>query len=77
MPKSMHDDDAQWIFSKVSSLHEVERLKVCEAYSNAFNKAFDAEHLPHRKAGRARFAANNRLRVYIAKKFAVFRNKRK
>ncbi len=70
MPKSIHPDDTQWVFSKVSVLHEVERLKVCQAYSNAFNKAFDSEPLPHEKDGKARFEANNRLRIYIAKKYA-------
>ena len=72
MPELMHADDAQWIFSKLSALHQDERFKVCEAYSNAFNKALEAEPLSHRKTGKARFASNNRLRIYIGKKFAVF-----
>ena len=72
MPESCHADDRQWIFSKLSALHQGERMKVCSAYTKAFNLAHDNEPLSHRKTGRARFAANNRLRVYIAKKFAVF-----
>ena len=72
MPNAMHKDDERWIFSKLSSLPQNERVKVCDAYSNAFNAAFENEPLPHRKTGKARFAANNRLRIYIAKKFAVF-----
>lgn len=72
MPRSMHKDDAQWIFSKLSTLHQGERAKVCDAYTNAFDKAFDNEPLSHRKTGKARYAANNRLRIYISKKFAVF-----
>ena len=85
MPEKMHKDDEQWIFAKLSVLskkspwksgsnegEESERFKVCVAYTNVFNSAFNEEPLPHRKTGRARYAANNRLRIYIDKKFAVF-----
>ncbi len=72
MPEHCHEDDRPWIFSKLATLVEDERFKVCAAYSKAFLLAHDNEPLSHRKTGRARFAANNRLRVYIGKKFAVF-----
>jgi len=72
MPESLHKDDEQWVFAKLSPLHQDERMKVCSAYTNVFNKTFANEPLSHRKTGRARFAANNRLRVYVDKKFAVF-----
>ena len=72
MPESCHKDDEQWIFSKLATLHQDERMKICSAYTKAFNLAHDAEPLRHRKDGKARFAANNRLRIYIGKKFAVF-----
>jgi hypothetical protein len=72
MPQHHHKDDAQWIDSKLRTLQDDEREKVCIAYSNAFIKVHEAERLPHRKDCKARFAANNRLRIYIAKKFAVF-----
>jgi len=72
MPESCHSDDRQWIFSKLSTLDQDERLKVCSAYTKALDLASRNEPLSHRKTGKARFAANNRLRIYIAKKFAVF-----
>jgi len=72
MPQHHHKDDAEWIDSKLSTLQQDERGKVCFAYNNVFVKAHNAEPAPHRKDGKARFAANNRLRIYIAKKFAVF-----
>lgn len=72
MPEVFHKDDEVWIFTKLSPINQDERWKVCSAYTNVFNKTFDAEPLSHRKTGRARFAANNRLRIYVDKKFAVF-----
>ena len=72
LPKSHHNDDKGWINTMLAPLQQDERCKVCVAYSNVFDSAFTEEKLPHRKDGKARFAANNRLRIYINKKFAVF-----
>lgn len=72
MPGHCNKDDLQWIDGKLSHLCDDERAKVAGAYSKVFNDAHNAEPQSHRKDGKARFAANNRLRIYINKKFAVF-----
>ena len=48
------------------------RAEVCAAYTKAYLEVWEAEPLSHRKHGKARFAANTRLRVFIGKRFAVF-----
>ena len=72
MPHHFHKDDGQWINGRLAPLKPDLRFKICAAYTNVFNEAMDAEPLSHRKMGKARFAANNKLRIYIAKKFKVF-----
>lgn len=69
MPHRYFKDDEQWIHLKLSPLEPDLRFNVCAAYTKVFNEAFEAEPLSHRKMGRARFAANNRLRIYFHNKF--------
>lgn len=74
MPHKMHKDDRDWIHAKLSPLEPTLRYEVCKSYTKVFEETFDAEPLPHRKMGRARYAANNRLRIYISRKFS-FKNR--
>ena len=75
MPHRYYKDDEQWIHTKLSPLDPDTRFAVCAAYTKVFTEAYDAELLPHRKMGKARFAANNRLRIYFHKKFERVFNK--
>lgn len=73
LPQYHHDHDKKWLNEKLSMcLSHLEREKVCEAYSKVYKEVFDAEPVEYRKEGRARFAANTRLRVYCGKKSRVF-----
>ena len=72
LPASHYIADAQWLNQQLGYLNDTDREKVCEAYSKAFNAAVNAEPLEHKQTNAGRFAANSRLRVYMAKRFAVF-----
>ena len=72
MPRHYHQDDAPWISAKLGTLDPSLRAEVCAAYTNAYIEVWEAEPLSYRKHGKARFAANTRLRVFIGKRFAVF-----
>lgn len=72
MPNKLHKDDEQWIHTKLSPLHPDLRYNVCRAYDKVFEETKESEQLSHRKIGKARYAANNRLRIFIEKRFAVF-----
>ena len=72
MPRHYHPDDAPWISAKLGTLDPSLRSEVCAAYAKAYLEAWEAEQIGHRKHGKARFAANTRLRVFIGKRFAVF-----
>lgn len=72
MPRYHHPDDAKIISARLGMLDPVLRSQVCDAYAKAYLEAWEAEPLSYRKHGKARFAANTRLRVFIRKRFAVF-----
>ena len=72
MPRHYHPDDAQWMSAKLGILDPSLRAEVCAAYAKAYREAWEAEPVSYRKIGKARFAANSRLRIFIAKRFAVF-----
>jgi hypothetical protein len=73
MPLNYFSHDEQWINSQLAyCVDVVERTKVCQAYSKVYLQAHDAEPHEVRKDGKARYAANSRLREYVAKKFRVF-----
>lgn len=72
MPRYHHPDDAKIISARLGMLDPSLRSQVCDAYANAYLEAWNAEPLSYRKHGKARFAANTRLRVFIGKRFAVF-----
>ena len=75
MPRHYHPDDAPWISAKLGMVEVLGpnmRHMVCESYAKAYLEAWEAEPLIYRKHGKARSAANTRLRVFIGKRFAVF-----
>lgn len=73
MPRRHHQDDAQWINTKLASCADMkERFLVCEAYTKVYSEAFDAEKSEHKSSNAARKCANERLRIFIAKKSRVF-----
>jgi len=75
MPRYYFPHDKKSIAEKlfrIESLGAGMRDKVCDAYAKAYQEAWNAEPLGHRKDGKARFAANTRLRIFIEKRFAVF-----
>ena len=72
MPRYHHPDDAKIISARLGMLDPALRSQVCDAYAKAYREAWEAEPLSYRKHGKARFAANTRLRVFIGKRFAVF-----
>ena len=62
----MHDDDRKWVGEQLKKLPTpAMRGQTLIKYNEVFQLAHDAEPLPHRKDGKARFAANNRLRQYV------------
>lgn len=64
----MHEDDKAWVKKQIMKLDTTKmRQEVLIRYKEAFYSAYDAEPLPHKKDGAARFAANNRLRIFIEK----------
>ena len=72
MPRHYHPDDAKIISARLGMLEPSLRSQVCDAYARAYREAWEAEPLSYRKHGKARFAANTRLRIFIGKRFAVF-----
>ena len=72
MPRHYHQDDAPWISAKLGTLEPSLRAEVCAAYARAYLEAWQEEPIEHKRHGAARFKANTRLRIFIAKRFAVF-----
>ena len=64
----MHKDDHKWITEQLKKLPTpLMRTTVLTKYKAAFDEAHNNEPLQHRKDGKARSTANNRLREYVAK----------
>ena len=71
LPKHAHKDDISWIKEQLSKLPVAYRTKAVKGYDAAYEEAFDAESLEHKKENRARFAANTRLRRYVERVLAI------
>lgn len=67
LPEHHHPHDAQWLKEQLGRLPVRLQSKAIAGYDAAYREAHDAEPVEHRKVGRARFAANSRLREYIDK----------
>ena len=67
LPTHHHKDDAKWIKDQLRKLPHHLTSKAMEAYSGVYLAAINDEPAEHKKENAARFAANSRLRVYVAK----------
>jgi IS30 family transposase len=61
----MHDHDRKWIDEQINKLPSRIHAQVRRKYAEAYMEAHNAEPVEHRKDGRARFAANTRLREFV------------
>lgn len=62
----MYKDDEKWVTEQIVKIHDPQiRVKVWQAYKKVFDETFDNEPMEHKKENKARFAANNRLRIFV------------
>lgn len=66
LPEHHHIDDRRWIQQQLMRLPLHLRQKACDGYSKAWRDAHDAEPEARFSVERGRFAANTRLRKYVA-----------
>ncbi len=66
-PDKAHVHDMKWADELINTLPKELQLKVCFAYCDAYQEAYDAEPTEHRKEGKGRVEANTRLRAFVAK----------
>ena len=67
LPEHHFVDDRRWIQQQIMSLPwPAQRQRVSEGYSAVYREHFDNEPEERFKVERARFAANSRLREYVA-----------
>lgn len=67
LPKLAHKDDQKWVREQMAKVPFVRRAKAARGYDEVWQTAYYAEPKPHCKENAGRFAANCRLREYIAK----------
>lgn len=67
LPSVIHKDDVTWVRQQILLLPHYQRTKACQAYSQVWQQAHDAEPLLHCKENAGRFAANCRLRAFVKK----------
>ena len=62
----MHKADKAWITEKLKKLpNPMMRQSTLIKYNEAFKQAYESEPLQHRKEGKGRSFANNKLRIYV------------
>ena len=67
LPEHHFLDDRRWIQRQLMSLPTLaHRNRAIEGYSEVYRANFDSEQEERFKVERARFAANSRLREYVA-----------
>ena len=67
LPEHHFVDDRRWIQQQIMSLpRHGQRQRASEGYSAVYRKHFEQEPEECFKVERARFAANSRLREYVA-----------
>lgn len=66
LPDHHHHDDAEWLRRQLSVLPVRCLARATEGYSEVYRAAHDAEPADHKKDNAARFAANTRLRAFVA-----------
>lgn len=67
LPETIHKDDIAWFKQRTVTLPIKYRVQACQAYSQVWQQAHDAEPLLHCKENAGRFAANCRLRSFVTK----------
>lgn len=67
MPSVFCPEDASWIQEHLLEFSPKHQMQLAAKYSEAYQKAFDAEPVSYKQMNRARFEANSRLRraVYL------------
>ena len=67
LPEHHFVDDRRWIQQQIMSLPlAAQRQRASEGYSAVYHAQFEQEQEERFKVERARFAANSRLREYVA-----------
>ena len=67
LPEHHFVDDRRWIQQQIMSLpRPAQRQRASEGYSALYREHFESETEERFKVERARFAANSRLREYVA-----------
>ena len=61
----MHIHNEKWVNEQIAKLPTRLQQQVRQRYAEVYKEAYDAEPVEHRKDGRARFAANTRLREFV------------
>ena len=62
--------DENWVRYLIDELPPTLRLKLLNQYDALFKQIFEAEPLLHKKANKARFECNTRMRMAVKKYFA-------
>lgn len=64
----MHEQDKKWVTEQLKKLpNPLMRQSTLIKYNESFKQAHECEQLSHRKDGKARSYANNKLRIYVKK----------
>ena len=67
LPEHHFVDDRRWIQQQIMSLpRPAQRQRASDGYSAVYHAQFEQEQEERFKVERARFAANSRLRKYVA-----------
>lgn len=73
LPETIHPGDVKWFQSQIVRIPVHNRVVACSAYSKVWQEVHDSEPELRFKEGKARFAANTRLREYIDRVHASLR----
>lgn len=73
-PSKCHKHDLAWADELIDALPKELQLRVCFAYCDAYQEAFDSEPTEHKKEGSARVEANTRLRKFVKKHIESTKN---
>lgn len=72
MPHNFFPADRKWIHEQLSMLTAKTRVKIAEAYNDAYLQALDNDSNENTRTTSARREANTRLRLYVNKVSRVF-----
>lgn len=72
LPIMRSEADSQWIEGVLMSLQGEHVNTARSAYSDAYREVYESEPVEYRKEGKARYAANTRLREYQRKCMGIY-----